>query len=255
MANPRLFWRFPSDAAATIAASTEGSQGEVENLLYSDLDSCWITTGAGTAETVTLDLGSAQSISAFALLGHDFTGTETAVQICGNSANSWASPAFTHDCTYRADNLVEFFAVKSYRYWRFRFTKANATDIRSAGRLLLGPYYELTRGLRQDSLEVGSDDLSETRVTQGGQRFADIRASFGKLSCGFVGLDDTDTAELRTLARTYGRHTPWILSVDHDHHPADLMLYGVLEDMVSTKGRTWAYGHLWDFDVSLAEAL
>ena len=257
MSAPRVIHEFPSDDGTSIA-STEAFQMEVENLFTSSPSTKWQTTGVGTAEDVTVDLGSAQSIQFFALLGHDFDDTETSVEIVGNSAAAWGAPAFTQTITYRENTFVEFFsAAQSYRYWRFRFAKANAADLRSAGRLLLGPYVELLRPPSRGGYSWGWNDTTTTAQTRGGVRYSDIGARTRTLRMSMPAAPESQADLLNTIANTNGRGIPFVVSIDHDNHPLDWFMYGTFGNLVGQRYEAPAAsgGHLWALTMDMEEVV
>lgn len=254
MARLRLFWDFPSDAGE-ISASSEGYQLGAENLQHAHLSKLWQTGTSTAAEWVKVDLGAAHAVGAFALLGHDLAAGDSGLTLEGNASDSWGAPTFSQAVTYRAGTLVEFFAETTLRWWRFKFTKASAGVARSAGRLLLGPYHEVSRNLSGRDYRWGSDDPSVGRRTPGGQLYADERDHLRSLRFALKLAPDADAAELRALYASRGETRPWLVSVDHDNYPVDWLLYGTCGRRFEQEYNRWTEAApLWDVGLEVVEA-
>ncbi len=254
MAKPRILWR---DAArqASLTASSEAQSAEVEALTRPHLSDRWQTTGAQAEEWVRLDLGEPVACEGVALIGHDLDGTETTLELQANGTDSWTSPAWALALTHRQGTITAFFAAQSFRYWRLRFVKAQASDVRSAGRLMLGPAHELADGPLRDGFRWGHRDLSAVRVVPGGQVHGDAAAVLRTLSATLPALPQADVDELRELAATNGTHTPLLVHLDPDADPARWALYGRLTRLGGAQYRTFDGGHLWDVALEMEEAL
>lgn len=95
-----------------------------------------------------IDLGSAQTLTAIALLDHNFSSTAV-LTLKGNSSESWASPGY-EDATFDStdDPIIEYDG-DTYQYWRWVFQDIDNTDgFHSIGKLYLGTYSELAGNLK-----------------------------------------------------------------------------------------------------------
>ena len=128
-----------NDAWSFIARRNHGA----EKLADRDPNSYWKSTGI-IDESITMDLGSAQQVTAFCLGEHNLSSTAT-ITLMANSADSWASPAWSQGITRTAKHLG-IFLDQTYRYWRIRLQDAaNADGYLRAAEVYLGGYFEPVR--------------------------------------------------------------------------------------------------------------
>ena len=106
-----------------------------------DRDTYWMSTGV-TAETLVIDLGSAQTATAFILMGHNLTDSAT-LYLQANSSDSWVTPPYSQAVTIAP--TCSLYLSEEYRYWRISIADATNTDgyIR-IDEIYLGTYVELT---------------------------------------------------------------------------------------------------------------
>lgn len=110
-------------------------------LLDHDRDSAYRSSGLTSPETITIDLGSAQTAKAIVLLDHNFTSGAT-ITLKANSSDSWAAPAYSQALTHNSDIIV-YYMNQTYRYWRIEVTDAGNQDgYISMSELFLGTYFE-----------------------------------------------------------------------------------------------------------------
>ena len=224
----RLFWRFAS-TAGTFSASSEATGFDVENLQRSTVASKWksLVAGGGLLHTVTVDLGSAQGTEAFSLLGHDILETDTIIlrhaDDAGFSVNVGTVPV-----TWRVDNLLEYFSTVTAQYWRLEITVSNATDVREAGVLYLGPFYQATVNAGSGFISGPGRTTSKVAISKGGQGYGDLGASLDEMSFTLRGLTDADYDEIVALVRTYQTAMAFIVSIDFTDQPVRESIYGRL---------------------------
>lgn len=255
MAAPRLLWRNWADEA-TLTASSAGYGASVTNLQTTQLGVVWLTGTSTAAETVVADLGSAKAVQGFALLGHDLVAGDSLLKIQGHTADSWGSPAFSQDITWRAGSLLEVFsAAQTYRYWRLCFTKTSAGVARQAGRLYLGPAYTCPLMTAGD-FRIGLDDGSSVRRTAGGQLWSDEQARLRTLRCGWRHASEAFRTELQALALWGGASKPWVFAGDPTTYPVEWSLYGTLSGSFEARYDRWTGADpLWDLGLEMTEAL
>jgi hypothetical protein len=88
-----------------------------------------------------IDLGSAQRITAFALLDHNLTSGGT-LTLQANTSDSWGSPAYSQAVSN--NNPAYLYLDQTYRYWRVVPVDVSLSYFQ-AGQLFLGTYLELSR--------------------------------------------------------------------------------------------------------------
>ncbi|MBD3251192.1 hypothetical protein GF380_01835 [Candidatus Uhrbacteria bacterium] len=129
-------------------------------MLDRDRQTYWKSTGVDD-ETIVIDLGSAQSITAAILHDHNLTDSAT-VKIQGHTADSWASPAFSYTFTSIVDLLSHYFS-QSYRYWRFYIDDPTNTDgYIQVGNIGLFAYTQL----EAENAEWGSVEVASLKAQQ-----------------------------------------------------------------------------------------
>jgi hypothetical protein len=209
-----LFWNNLSDNA-TLTASTADSYWPVSNLQNDQKVRVWKTLGTQATESVVFDLGSAQAVTSFIAHYHNFDGTETAVSIQGNSANSWGSPAFSQTVAYTATTMAATFASQSYRYWRFVFTKPSSGAIRSIGRVFLGTYYDTgSQGDPDfDGLQAAVNDASVATDNLYGQTYTEKRGQFYTFQIDQTFLPESIQAQLRTIVAAVGNWKTFFIQI------------------------------------------
>lgn len=250
----KLFWRFPSDAG-TWSCATAAANYPASNLGLPHANSAEALKddGTSTAFRVVVDMGAAYTVSAFAALAHDIPATATNLKVQANSSDSWGSPAFSHDCTYRADAIVEFFAEQTYRYWSFTLTKASAATILTIARMLFGPAFDFTQMPSEKSVEWGGDEDTDTKRTKSGASYSDVAAHLKTLRFRVEFMPQTQKDELATLSQTIGLHSPFCVSLDPTNKPVEGFLYGKLSRLLTFRDRVWTSSTLYDTDIEMVE--
>jgi len=256
MSGTRLVYDIVSDSASFSVVS-EAYQQEAEYLVTQSPSEKWSTDDQQTAEYLDLDLGAnPDAVGAFIVLGHNFDGTETGHSLVASDTYAGlSSPSFSQTITHRTGTFVEMFTHQTYRYWRWQFTKANATDLRGAGRMILAPYYELPRGPGRGSHTWGWVDTTVTSRTRGGVLYGDTGARLRTLRLTMPAAPEAQADVLNIIAQTNGSATPFAVSVDHDNEPLDWFIYGRLSGMVGQRyaAPRAAGGHLWSLDLQVEE--
>lgn len=241
----RLFWRYDSDSG-TFTASSVASGYDVDNLKLGTLDKKWMSD-TDTSHTVTVDLGSAQSITAFVALDHDFLVGDTIVlRYASNSG--FSAGVGTINPTWYDGTLVEFFSAVSRRYWRLEVDGASGT--RQLGRLLLGTHYEMERNIRVGYRVGPGQDTGKTVRTQGGQLYGDIGVRLKVLTGEFTAHQDADEEEISELQDTNGMSVPLFVAMDWESEPLKKSLYGT---MMQIGPPINIAGDKWSFPLSMVE--
>jgi hypothetical protein len=230
----RLFWRFASDQGAVTATSTAGALYAAANLQRDVLAKKWKSGATLATETITLDLGAALPVTAFALWGHNITEDDT-LTLTYASDSGFTADTGTISVTWREWYLLEFFASITRRYWKLDILKDASSDIKYAGRLMVGTHYELSSSLRSpgDTSGISKAAAGKTVVTEGGQSYSDISVGLEQLGGDIVGLTAADVDEIETLKDTYLTAVSFVAAADW----SDLkrrVLYGKLTNLAPT---------------------
>lgn len=256
MANVKLFWR-DAAKAGTITASTAANTYPATNAQTDILADKWKTTGAQATETLVIDLGSAQDITAFAVLGHDLEAADSDIKIQGNASDSWGSPSVDVTLDFNAETLKFFWdSAQTFRYWRFVFTKETAADVRSLGRIMIGQQFICTENAIVDGVKRGREDLSEVEGTKSGQWYGEINTILRTLSIEFPFSSLTQMEEFEEMAETMGITTSWLLSLDDDVKPYDWLFYGRMTKLKGDDLEAWNSDTeiRWDLSLDLIES-
>jgi len=142
-----------------------------EKLLDRDRQTYW-EADSDTAESIVVDLGSAQSITAAVLQDHNLSDTAT-IKIQGNASDVWTSPSFSYTFTSIDDVLSHYFS-QSFRYWRWYIDDAaNADGVIRVGNIGLFAYTEL----EAINAEWGSIEVAGLK-TQGNESEAGVQRDY-----------------------------------------------------------------------------
>ncbi|MHA1809374.1 MAG: discoidin domain-containing protein [Candidatus Heimdallarchaeaceae archaeon] len=240
----RLFWRFASDSGTASSSGAESGY-PVTNVQTATLSSEWRSDGTDTTDTITIDLGSAQSISACAVLKHNFE--DDFVQdltLRYASDSGFSSDVGTETLTF--ENLTDvyhYFTAVSRRYWRLEIDKGSVVDYTSVGRFVLGDHTNLTYTLRRGGSYGIYDSTSSRVITEGGQIYGDIGVSVNTIS-GVLIASESERTEIEALKDTYQTVTPFIFSADWENYPTTRSIYGIFDSMsvpVKVAPSYWEY--------------
>lgn len=195
----------------------------------------WKTGDTQAAESVVIDLGSAQSVTSCILLDHDLTVGDSGIAIQGNSADAWGGPPVNESLTWAPGIISKNFAGGSYRYWRLIFTKASAGDQRTIGRLFLGPYYSTTEA--PSDAQIEPIDLSQMQRADGGQSWSDAQDCYRVFGLDFPQMSNTQADALIAFANVVGTHKSFFVQVDENSGNAKLSerVYARLQKKPSIK--------------------
>jgi hypothetical protein len=96
---------------------------------------------SGATFPIVIDLGSAQQVTAFALMNHNLVAGQSTLTLQANSSDSWGSPAYSQAITVTDHKLI-FYLDQTYRYWRIVPVDGALSYFQTAT-LYLGSYREL----------------------------------------------------------------------------------------------------------------
>jgi len=242
---------------ATLTASSADTEYPISNVQNAHKTKVWKTLGTSATEYIIFDLATAQAVTSFIAFSTDFDGTETTLKIQGNATNSWGSPSvnetLTYDSTYKY--LTENFASATYRYWRFVFTKANASDIRSVGAVFIGTKSDTTYHPDQTGLEKKWKSRSTASRSEGGQLYATYRGPYRVFKVSFGSLPESDAAILRAVYAYCDKSYPFWVQVRHDIVDLSEYLYCVFDEEYGEKLKAFGSSDYWTINLGFEELL
>jgi hypothetical protein len=162
-----------------------------------------------TAQTVTIDLGTACSVSTVAIIAHNFTSSAT-VTVAANSSNSWGSPATSKTVTWNADMMLNFFTPVSYQWWQLQFDdQTNPDGYVGIGRFWLGDYLTIDPSSEVDFTitKKRSDRVIHGR---GQQKFGSIGVGWREFKLSFPNTNYTMVDQISDMYDTVGNHQSFI---------------------------------------------
>jgi hypothetical protein len=199
-----------------ISGSSENTAFPISNVVNQHRENPWRTGATVAAEFVQFDLGSAKSVTSLIVISHNLTPSDTLLKIEANTTSSFVAPAFSQAVTWESGVISSIFAVQSYRYWRFSFTKSASGETRDIGRIFLGTSVSMTERPDYDGWKRGQDDLSIVQRTVGGQVYAESRPKFRMADLDFSGISNAQKIQFTTLGDRVGTHTSWFLQIDEN---------------------------------------
>ncbi len=211
----RVFYNNLIDAAGVaITASSYHAAFPPANIAQEHRSNPWRTGTATAAESVVIDLGSAQAVTTVILLDHTLTAGDTLIKLEAHTSNTWGAPAFSTSLTWAADLISKVFSQESYRWWRISFTKSAAGQTRDIGRVFLGTYYQSTDQPDYDGFKRKRVDPSATIRTVGQQTYADQRSKYRNIDLKFSDIPKAQADSFDTVFDAVGMHTSFFIQVD-----------------------------------------
>lgn len=201
---------------ATITANTSTGDLVAGNVAHPYVSKVWRSTG-NTSEWVKFDLGSAQTITAVAIIGHNLSSTAT-LTLQGNATDSWGAPtvntvqAISTDGDGRVVNQNIFFLNNSLRWWRILITDASLSYIQ-IGRIMGGAYWEPTR-YHNDGWQIVQADPSEGRDQPGRQSAWKTRCPFRVSQFTVTATTQAEADKWLAVYRQVGRSVPFVITFD-----------------------------------------
>ena len=213
----RLLWdNQVDDTDFTLTASTEAANFPATNLQDMRLSQQWRTTQI-TAETIVIDAGSGNTITATAaaIAAHNLTNGAT-IKIQGNASDSWGGPSLDESFSWDADLMVVFFTSAAYRFWRFSLEDAGNTEsFLYVGRMFLGTYLQVDDEPMRDFNEEYLDS-TRTQYAPTGQAYSDEGILLRQYTFVFAFLDQTEKDNFQTMFATIKRTKSLFLLIDVD---------------------------------------
>jgi hypothetical protein len=256
----RFFHTNLIDASGVIItdSSSASSSLTASNLAHEHKAKVWRTGTSNATETVTFDLGSAQSVTAAIIFAHTLTASDSGFDVRGSTDNFAASdvlianPTFLTGYTY----MISTFSSVSYRYWRFKFNKASAGVSRDIGRIFLGTYTDIDNVISFDGVNVKRPDLSQKSRSAGGQTFTDRRSQYRSIDVSMDSMTTTDKDSLKTITDTTGTHQSFWCQIDRNAtSEMSEVLYVKFRDLPDAKTSGMSSDLVWDAKLELEEQL
>jgi len=141
MGKPAILYDNRLADATPVVSDTAAGDFDVLNLIDWRAFSFW--KPATMPATVTVDSGAAAAADYCLIYGHDLGTQGATVEVRGSTDNFVASNVLIDSATPTDDKPLLLIFTSSYRYWRLRFTGANAPSIAIAaiGSMLRLPKY------------------------------------------------------------------------------------------------------------------
>lgn len=195
----------------------------VQNLLDGDPNTLFQSTAV---DNLVFDLGSAQNVTAFALMNHNFVASQSTFKLQANSSDSWSSPPYDNSITVTNTYQIEYLD-ETYRYWRTDPTDGALSEV-SIGELFLGEYLELTKNAWWGTQE-GLGYIGSAQESQWGIRRQQGSGQRRIYTLQYDHMRDTDIDALITMQAalyntTTGKVSPLFLHLISDDGGETLIL-------------------------------
>lgn len=217
----RLYYPNLIDAFSAIADTSHASTDLTgANVAQEHPSKVWRTGTSTATESVTIDLGSAQPVTAAIIFAHTILNTDSAIQVRGSNDNFGASNVLFGTFSWSSGPMVVTFGSGSARWWRIIFTKASAGVSRDIGRIFIGNYVTLTGLPDFDGFECDVTDMSQSERSEGGQIYTARRTQYRQFKLNMSGLSQSQASALKLFSETVGTFTPFFMIAD-ESAPSD----------------------------------
>lgn len=200
------------DAGTAPTALTTDLLYPVANLQNQRLSKRWRST-TPTAQTIVIDLGSAQAVDTLAVLGHNLSGS-AAVSVEAHTSDSWGTPALSAvSLTYDAGVILKYLSsAETYRYWRYTLDDPNNTGAYvEAGRLWLGTFLAIDPS-SLDAFTVTKRRSDTVTYGRDRQKYATEGVGWRRFNLSFPRTGGTSLTAVQTMYDTVGNHGSVIFS-------------------------------------------
>lgn len=210
-----LLWQSGGNAANSIG-STIGY-----NVVADDTGSASYTADyvrIHTEEWVSCDLGSAQTVQAFALKGHNLSSTAV-VRIQANTANVWTGTPPVDVVVPLTAGLIVYHwasALTTYRYFRYKIVDINNPDGYSeSGRVFLGPIFSPGINISNNYRET-YEDPSVITMSSGGQISSNQFSRYRVIEFSFEYSTYADAQNFISMFTSRGQSLDFFVTRDRD---------------------------------------
>lgn len=193
------------------SASTVNTLYPIANTQDQRLAKPWRSTDP-SAQTVVIDLGSAQDVDTIAIIGHSFSGS-AALTIQAHASDSWGAPTFATALTFSANMILKYLAsAQTFRYWRFVMDDpTNTLGYLTVGRFWLGEYLTIDPSSLTD-LRVTSRRTDKVTMSRGQQKYASEGVGYREFDLSFPQTENTMLESIQTMYAAVGNHSSVIFS-------------------------------------------
>ena len=219
------------DSASAFTA-IEATGFPIENVQEQRLSVRW-RSQAATAQTVVIDLGTAQTVTTAAILGQNISASASTISVlsCAD-ASTWSTIG---TLVHNADAMLLFFTSTSERYWEFSIDDPlNADGYIEVGRLWLGDYVTISPSSLLDFTVV---KRRSDMVTFGKnrQKYAVPGEDWRRFEMSFPPTGGSALTAVQTMYDTVGNHSSVIFTnFDTDYsYPLVYPVYASIEGDIS----------------------
>ncbi len=200
------------DAGSAPTALTTDLLYPVENMQNQRLSKRWRSTDA-SAQTIVINLGSAQAVDTLAILGHNLQGSATVI-VEAHTSDSWGTPALSAiSLTYNAGAILKYLAsAETYQYWRYTLNDPTNTDgYVETGRPWLGTFLAIDPS-SLDSFTVTKRRSDTVTYGRDRQKYATEGVGWREFNLTFPRTGGTALTAVQTMYDTVGNHGSVIFS-------------------------------------------
>ena len=200
------------DAGSAPTALTADLLYPVENMQNQRLAKRWRSTDP-SAQTIVVNLGSAQAVDTVAILGHNLSGS-AAVTIEAHTSDSWGTPALSAiTLVYNAGAILKYLAAaQTFQYWRFILDDPTNTDgYVEVGRPWLGEYLAIDPS-SLDAFTVTKKRSDTVTYGRDRQKYATEGVGWRNFNLSFPRTSGSALTAILTMYDTVGNHGSVIFS-------------------------------------------
>ncbi len=200
------------DAGSAPTALTTDLLYPVENMQNQRLAKRWRSTDA-SAQTIVVNLGSAQAVDTLAILGHNLQGSATVI-VEAHTSDSWGTPALSAiTLTYNAGAILKYLAAaQTFQYWRYTLNDPTNTDgYVEVGRPWLGEYLAIDPS-SLTAFTVGKRRSDTVTYGRDRQKYATEGVGWREFDLSFPRTAGTALTAILSMVDTVGLHSSFIFS-------------------------------------------
>jgi len=237
-----------------LSASSEDSEWPVENLQNEHRRKVFTTGDSNADEWITADFGAPVSFNSLIVFAHNLEQTDSNLYVQAHSSPSWGSPEVDEEVTWASGAIVhEFSATKTYQYARFKFTKNDAGETRSIGRIFFGMKQTFTDP-DWNGYKVKKKDLTRLSWSVGHLPYANIKGKYREISIRVSGYEYTEKQQYDVLEDYSGIGKSMFLQVTDDGDFTEY-IYGYLRDLNQHEVEGQDSESVWKTSIEFEEAV
>ena len=252
-----LFYNNKLDDSA-ITATSQNAGFPVENLKNFIPSKVYKTGDTDLVEEIYFDFGTVTSITDLVIHNHNLSDV-TALSISASAYSDYSSPVTVDLTDAISSNDTISFSLgleADVRYWKLSFTKSDATDVKSIGRMFLGTSFVTaqTGNPDYDGYSIANVDLSISAASIGGQVYSEHKAQFRTLDLNFTGRGQSVKDSMDLVFKTVGSWKPYFIQVS-DVSPLNEIMYVKNAKNSAFKISAWDDEPFWNYSISLEEQI